>query len=79
MLEALARGVPVLGSARDGMKDVLPPEWTFAPENAEALAATFSKARGDGMEKIADLQRKVLAENSIEAFHANFVRAVTGR
>ncbi len=79
MLEALARGVPVLGSARDGMKDVLPPEWTFAPENADALAAAFSNARDDGIGKIAELQMKVLAENSIEAFNANFVRAVSGQ
>ncbi|MFA7257805.1 MAG: glycosyltransferase family 4 protein [Kiritimatiellales bacterium] len=40
MLEALSCGVPVIGSARDGMKDILPAEWTFETENAAALAQT---------------------------------------
>jgi len=43
MLEALACGVPVIGSARDGMKDLLPSDWTFETENGDALAAVVEK------------------------------------
>ena len=42
MLEALASGTAVLGSDRDGMKDVLPPAWRFRPNDPAALAATLA-------------------------------------
>lgn len=79
MLEALARGIPTLGSARDGMKDILPGSWTFEPGNAEALANTFSNIRKIWKNDIATLQAKVLNEHSIEAFQANFREAVAGQ
>jgi glycosyltransferase involved in cell wall biosynthesis len=44
MLEALACGVPVIGSARDGMKDLLPPDWTFEAENGAALFQCMEKS-----------------------------------
>ncbi|MEE9367374.1 MAG: glycosyltransferase family 4 protein [Pontiella sp.] len=77
MLEALARGIPVIGSARDGMKDVLPEAWTFEPENSQALATTFSNVQKTWLDDIGALQEKVLAEHSLETFKENFCRAVT--
>ncbi|MDF7808345.1 glycosyltransferase family 4 protein [Pontiellaceae bacterium B12219] len=79
MLEALARGIPVIGSCRDGMQDILPPEWTFTTENAAALLNTFSKVRKNGFQQIRALQTEILKQHSIEAFKGNFVRAVTGQ
>jgi len=76
MLEALARGIPVIGSRRDGMKDVLPEAWAFEPENPEALAKTFSAVRETWQDDIADLQQKILAEHSLETFKTNFHRAL---
>lgn len=43
MLEALASGTAVLGSDRDGMKDLLPHEWRFQPDNPSAIAAALSR------------------------------------
>jgi glycosyltransferase involved in cell wall biosynthesis len=43
MLEALASNTAVLASNRDGMKDVLPPDWRFTPNNHQALAATLTQ------------------------------------
>jgi glycosyltransferase involved in cell wall biosynthesis len=78
MLEALARGIPVIGSARDGMKDILPEPWTFEPENAQALADTFSSVRKNWKNEISPLQQNILKEYSLDAFKADFVNAVTG-
>ncbi|MCF7817832.1 MAG: glycosyltransferase family 4 protein [Kiritimatiellales bacterium] len=76
MLEALARGIPVLGSRRDGMLDILPREWTFEPENGTELAETFSRARNTWQTQIEAIQQKVSTEMTLAAFQANFRRAV---
>ena len=76
MLEALARGIPVMGSNRDGMKDLLPESWTFETENAEALADTFSPLRNNWRPLIDPLREKILNEHSLEAFKGNFCAAV---
>jgi len=76
MLEALARGIPVVGSARDGMRDILPVAWTFEPENGNALAETFSKMRNTRKSEVAEVQNKVKTEMTIGTFKANFYRAV---
>lgn len=41
MLEALASGTTVIGSDRDGMKDLLPASRRFQPDNADALASVI--------------------------------------
>jgi len=76
MLEALARGIPVLGSNRDGMHDTLPGTWTFDPENGPALARTFSNMRNTWPNEIEAIQQRVATEASLENFKANFRRAV---
>lgn len=76
MLEALARGIPVLGSRRDGMRDLLPDEWLFDPENGAAVAQVFSNARNTWQTRIEPLRKKVATGMTIEAFKANFHRAV---
>ena len=76
MLEALARGIPVIGSNRDGMKEILPASWVFEAENAEALADTFSAVRNNWQQMIGPLREKILSEHSLEAFKTNFRAAV---
>ncbi|WP_372847374.1 glycosyltransferase family 4 protein [Pontiella sp.] len=78
MLEALARGIPVIGSNRDGMQDILPPEWTFAPENSTSLASAFSAARKTWNQKIDALQQRILTEHANSLFQQNFRSAVVG-
>ena len=77
MLEALARGIPTLGTACDGMKDLLPETWTFEPENAQALVDTFSTVRRIGPNEISALQQKIRSKHSLEAFKQAFVKAVS--
>lgn len=76
MLEALTRGIPVIGSHRDGMRDILPSAWTFEAENAQALADTFSKVRSVWADEMAEVQKMVKTEMTLETFKTNFHRAV---
>ena len=72
MLEALACGTPVIASARDGMKDLLPFAWTFEAENGNALAVTFDHVSKVWKNNIEALQTKVRTEHTIQAFQENF-------
>jgi len=76
MLEALCCGVPVLGSRRDGMQDILPKAWTFEAENAAALAETFAIACATWQDVMAAPRQKVINEMSLTAFKENFHRAL---
>jgi len=76
MLEALSRGIPVIGAACDGMKDTLPAAWTFESENQHALIEAFSIARKSEPDEVEPLRQQVLANHSLEAFKTNFVQAV---
>ena len=78
MLEALARGIPVIGSACDGMLETLPEGWLFEPENSQALANAFYRVQQSGIDMIDAVQQKILAEHSIDLFKSNFVKVVTG-
>lgn len=48
MLEALASETAVLGSDKDGMRDILPLEWRFSPNDPSALSKTISRFIGNG-------------------------------
>jgi glycosyltransferase involved in cell wall biosynthesis len=76
MLEALARGIPTLGSRRDGMRDLLPEAWLFDPGNGKDLATVFSKVRNSWPAVIGPVQKKVAEEMTLESFKRNFHRAV---
>jgi glycosyltransferase involved in cell wall biosynthesis len=76
MLEALACGTPVIGSARDGMKDLLPAEWTFETENSAALVQTLEKVSKDWKTALPGLQARVRAEYTLEKFKQNFETAL---
>jgi len=78
MLEALARGIPVIGSNRDGMEEILPESWTFEAESPAALAETFSHVRETWQNDIGPLRQRILANHALEAFRKNFVMAVAG-
>ncbi len=76
MLEALACGVPVIGSARDGMKDLLPADWTFEPENAGALFQTLEKVSKHWKNDLPALQTKVRNDYTVKKFTQNFEAAL---
>ncbi len=76
MLEALARGIPVVGSRCDGMCDILPETWTFEPENGEELASTFSRVRENWQNEIGAIKEQVEIDASLDTFKSRFLRAV---
>ena len=76
MLEALACGTPVVGSARDGMKDLLPVGWTFETENGNALADVVEYVSTHGKNDLPALQTKVRSEYTVEKFQQNFEAAL---
>jgi glycosyltransferase involved in cell wall biosynthesis len=76
MLEALACGTPVAGSARDGMKDLLPAGWTFEAENGNALADVVEYVSGHWKTDLPGLRAKVCSEYTVEKFQQNFEAAL---
>ena len=76
MLEALACGTPVIGSARDGMKDLLPAGWTFETENGNALADVAGYVSEHWPTALPALQAKVRNEYTVEKFQQNFEAAL---
>jgi glycosyltransferase involved in cell wall biosynthesis len=76
MLEALACGTPVIGSARDGMKDLLPAAWTFETENSAALVNAVEFVSRHLETDLPALQAKVRSEHTVEKFKQNFEAAL---
>jgi glycosyltransferase involved in cell wall biosynthesis len=73
MLEALACGTAVLGSDRDGMKDVLPESWRFPPDSSTALGGHLQQlvAQQD-LSPPTDLVERIRNEMSLPAFSDSF-------
>ena len=78
MLEALAAGIPVIASDRDGMRDLLPEGWRFPQGSCNALAETFAKAVSGGFPGLAECVTRVRTNNSLAAFKSSFVKAIYG-
>jgi glycosyltransferase involved in cell wall biosynthesis len=77
MLEALASGTAVLGSDRDGMKDLLPAEWRFEPNSPAALAAVLTRFVEKGRPSPdSALISRVRETMSLESFNRSFSSAV---
>jgi glycosyltransferase involved in cell wall biosynthesis len=76
MLEAIACGIPVIGSARDGMKDLLPAAWTFETENSAALVDVAEYVSKHWEQMLPALQAKIHDQYSVEKFQQNFEAAL---
>lgn len=77
MLESLASGTAVLGSDRDGMKDLLPAQWRFEPNNPAALSATLSTfIENDRPGPDSALVARVRETMSLESFNHSFSSTV---
>ena len=73
MLEALASGTAVLGSDRDGMKDLLPAQWRFMPNSPVALAAALSNFVETGrLAPDSALVSRVQETMSLDSFNRSF-------
>jgi glycosyltransferase involved in cell wall biosynthesis len=77
MLEALASSTAVLGSDRDGMKDLLPMEWRFEPNSPTALSAALSLFIASGRPTPdSRLIKRVRETMSLDSFNRSFSQAV---
>lgn len=77
MLEALSSGITVLGSDRDGMKDLLPAECRFAPNDVGSLSSILMRFVGDGCPPPASsLVMRVRQTMSLESFGNDFAQQV---
>ena len=77
MLEALASATAVLGSDRDGMKDLLPAEWRFEPNSPAALSAALARFVKNGRPAPdSPLVSRVRETMSLESFNRSFSSAV---
>ncbi len=77
MLEALASGTAVLGSARDGMKDLLPAEWRFQANDPAAITSALARFIAQGRPKPhLDLVQKVRGSMSLASFGRSFSSAI---
>ena len=77
MLEALASGTAVLGSDRDGMKDLLPAAWRFHPGDPAALATTLEGWIRQGRSQPApELVARVRDSMSLPSFRHTFSATV---
>ena len=76
MLEAMSVNVPIVASARDGMKEFLPPDWLFPPDDKHACAERILEilARPQTDLLLANRER-ALTDFSMERFKKNFVAA----
>lgn len=77
MLEALATNTAVLGSDRDGMKDLLPPEWRFEPNSSSALSAALKQfIKSNHRTPDPSLVTRVRETMSLPSFHRSFSSAI---
>lgn len=80
MLEALATGTQVLGSDRDGMKDLLPPDRRFEPNCATALTAAINRFIEEGRPPAPPaLVTRVRETMSLPSFSRAFSSAILSR
>jgi glycosyltransferase involved in cell wall biosynthesis len=77
MLEALASATTVFGSDRDGMKDLLPADRRFQPDNPVALAESLRLFLESGCPPPDPaLVSRVRTEMSLAAFNSSFANAI---
>jgi len=79
MLEALASGVTVLGSDRDGMKDLLPPTCRFQPNDVAALGHRIARFVAEACPAPGEnLVNRVRETMSLDSFGRSFSAVITG-
>jgi len=76
MLEALANGIPVMASDRDGMIDWLPAEWRFDRQDGKAFVKSMDLLRSTGPEWKSSLQERVFETCSLPVFKKVFHSAL---
>lgn len=76
MLEALANGVPVASTDRDGMRDWLPDSWRFAYRDRPSGLTAMNSVRNADASVVNALKQRVWTGHSIEDFQRAYNAAL---
>lgn len=77
MLEAIHAGVPVVGSDRDGMREILPAQWQYPFGDHEAFIHRLTgMIENRPLVQLAEIQAKIRTEMSVQAFQNNFLQTI---
>lgn len=76
MLEALANGVPVAATDRDGMRDWLPASWRFSYRDTTSGLAALEAVRHPDTDCLQALKSRVWKAHSLDAFGRAFNSAL---
>jgi glycosyltransferase involved in cell wall biosynthesis len=76
MLEALANGLPVAATDRDGMCDWLPPEWRFAYRDIPSGLRAMEAIRNADPDRVLTLKTRIWSEHSLLNFQEQFNQAL---
>ena len=77
MLEALANGIPVASTNRDGMVDWLPEDWRFRYQDQDDFLRAMSVVKSPDASELSALRKKVWNSHSVSDFQSEFNRALT--
>ena len=77
MLEALANGVPVASTDRDGMRDWLPAAWRFAYRDCRSAHGAMDAVRNADTLVIDSLKQRIWKDHTVEDFQRRFSSAIT--
>lgn len=72
MLEALANGLPVAATDRDGMRDWLPADWRFAYRDLDAGLRAMDSILSTNSQQIDELKSRVWEHHTISSFQQQF-------
>ena len=82
MLEAMSVNVPIVGSARDGMKEFLPRDWLFEPGNksqcAERILAVLKRPDEQFIQRNRDAARSQFSMNTFDQGFTAATRKLAG-
>jgi glycosyltransferase involved in cell wall biosynthesis len=77
MLEAMSVEIPIVASARDGMKEFLPGQWLFEPGDKAACAQCLSRVLIDDQSDLTAMNRsRALQDFTMAKFGSSFVNSV---
>lgn len=77
MLEAMLAQKPIIASNRDGMKELLPADWLFEPNNPKSFIETLLRVRNNSNTEIFKKHR-ILVKNThnLTTFGKNFLEEI---
>lgn len=77
MLEAMSVNVPIVASARDGMKEILPDEWLFEPgDRAQCVERILATLKTPDTDLLNRNRQAALTRFSMDSFDRGFVAGV---